>query len=728
MNHQLDLVRKAGSVPAGHNLDALVSPRSVAVVGASARPAHFANLPLTNLGRFGFAGKVYPVNPKYDEIGGHRCYPSLRDLPEVPDMVVIAIDRARALDTLETCAELGVKAVTMIASGFAETGDPEGMAAQARLVEIIGSSGIRVCGPNTVGVANFNDGIVHIASANIPDNVVPGGAAIVSQSGGNGLTILNRATRLGIGIGHMATVGNETDATLDELVLYYLSRDDVRSVVCYIESIRNPEALREVGRRSIELGKPVFVLKGGRTPEGQRVAVAHTGALATSNLMGEAALKQWGLREASGIDAIIACAGIAGRYQRPESGRIGVFGGGGGTSVLASDLLSANKLELPMPGEATRKKLKEMFPDATPGNPFDPGGMFLTREAGLLNEGLKIFTADENLDVMVSFLPPLLNARGTVFAEAIADAANSTGKPSMLIYYGAGDLTQLTTDIMRENDILVLDPPEAGVEALGLWLRPDPLPAPDDASSDPGRKMATQETLAKWKAAGRRLIHEGDALSLLEKYGLPVPYHKVVHSADEVDAAFAGAKGPVAVKILSEALPHRSEVGGVMLGVPDVQAAREAYAKVRDAALKHISEEQIEGVLIEQMVSPGLEMIAGLRRDPSLGMAVVFGFGGVLAEIIEDVTVRFPPFSKDEARAMIADLRGAKLVGGYRNIEGADLEVVADFLKKLGDLAMDLDADVEAVDLNPVMLNRHGVHVADGLIELNTTSSGPSVQ
>ncbi len=718
MTHHGALVRAAGSLPALHNLGALVSPASVAVVGASERAAHFANLPLANLGRFGFAGRIYPVNPKYPEIMGHKCYASLRDLPEVPDMVIIAIDRARALDTLADCVELGVPAVTMIASGFAETTDPDGIAAQARLVEIIGSSGTRVCGPNTVGVANFNEGIVHIASANIPDSVVKGGAAIVSQSGGNGLTILNRATRLGIGIGHLATVGNETDATLDELILYYLSRDDVRTVVCYIESIRNPEALREVGRRSIELGKPVFVLKGGRTPEGQRAAVAHTGALATSNLMGEAALKQWGLREASGIDALVACAGIAGRFPTPRSSRIGVFGSGGGTSVLASDMLSNNKIDVPMPGEETRKVLKEMFPDTTPANPFDAGGMFLTKGKGLLNEGLKIFGADENFDAIVSFLPPLLSARGTVYAEAIADAANATDKPSMLMYYGAGELTRETTNIMRDNNILVIDPPEAGVEALGLWLRPAPDGGAAAGQTNPDRARATRALVAKWKAEGRKLINEHDTLTLLEAYGLPVPGHRMVRSLDEVDAAFAEVGGPVAVKVLSEALPHRSEVGGVVLGAKDVAAARAAFDKVRGAALEHITADQIDGVLIEKMVSPGLEMIAGLRRDPSLGMAVVFGFGGVLAEIIEDVTVRFPPFGKGEAKAMIGDLRGARLVGGYRNVEGADPDQVADFLAKLGELAMDLGPDVIAIDLNPVMLNRAGVHIADGLIEL----------
>jgi acetyltransferase len=719
MNPRGELVRKSASLPMSHNLRALVSPASVAVVGASERAAHFANLPLTNLGRFKFGGTIYPVNPKYSEIMGHRCYPSLRDLPSVPDMVAIAVGRELALDTLSECVELGVRAVTMIASGFAETSDPEGVAAQTRLVEIISSSGTRVCGPNTVGVANFNEGVVAIASANIPDQVFKGGAAIVSQSGGNGLTLLNRATSLGIGIGHMATVGNESDVTLDELILYYLSRDDVRTVVCYIESIRNPDTLREVGRMSSESGKPVFVLKGGRTPEGQRTAVAHTGALATSNLMAEAALRQWGLREASGIDALVACAGIAGRFKAPHRCQIGVFGSGGGTSVLASDMLSIRRLNVPMPSERTRQSLKALMSDTTPANPFDPGGQFLTKGRGVLNEGLKIFAADENFDVLVSFLPPLLSARSAVFADAIVDVAKSSPKPNMLMYYGAGELTRETTQLMRENDILVIDPPEAGVEALSLWLRPSPVGGALSAEATSERTRATQAMVASWKSAGRKLINEHDTLTLLETYGLPVPRHRMVRLPDEIDAAFAAVGGPVAVKVLSESLPHRSELGGVVLRVKDAAGARDAFKQVRAAALAHIPPEQIEGVLIEQMLTPGLEMIAGLRRDPSLGTAVVFGFGGVLAELIEDVTVRFPPFSKGEAKAMLGDLRGARLLGGYRSIEGADVDRVVEFLTALGEMAMDLGPEVVAVDLNPVILNRRGVHIADGLIELS---------
>jgi succinyl-CoA synthetase beta subunit len=224
--------------------------------------------------------------------------------------------------------------------------------------------------------------------------------------------------------------------------------------------------------------------------------------------------------------------------------------------------------------------------------------------------------------------------------------------------------------------------------------------------------------VAGWKAAGRKLVNEHDTLSLLEAYGLPVPRFCKVRSIDEVDQAFAAMGGTIAVKVLSEALPHRSEAGGVVLGVKSAEEARKAFEQVRAAALKVVSSEQIEGILFEEMLAPGLEMIAGLRRDESLGMAVVFGFGGVLAEVIDDVAVRFPPFSQAQAKEMLGDLRGARLIGGYRNIEGTDPDQVAAFLAALATLAMDLPPEVIAIDLNPVILNRSGLRIADGLLEL----------
>lgn len=721
MEQQVALVRPSGTLPVGHNLDALTSPKSIAVVGASERASHFANLPFVNLQRFGYKGQIFPINPKYTEVMGHRCYPTLRDLPCVPDHVIIAVGRDLALQMLEVCVELGVPSVSIIASGFAETKDAEGMAAQARLIEILGNSGTRVIGPNLIGMANFNEGIVQIASGNIPECVVGGGAAIVSQSGGNSLAVLIRAASMGIGIGHLATVGNETDVALDELILYYLSRDDVKAVVCYIESIRNPEMLREVGRRSAETGKPIFVLKGGRTPEGQRAAVAHTGALATSNLMGEAAFRQWGFREVSNIEALVACAGLAGKYKAPIDGKVGVYGSGGGTTVLSTDMMSRNKVSIPAPSDETRRWLKERLPDTTPGNPFDSGGMFLTMAPGTLNEALTQFSADENFDVMAYVFGPVLSARAQVYRGGIIDAAKSAeaaGKPNFVLHWGAGQLIQESIDAFRNAGVLTLEPPDAAAEALGLWLRPSPTFGGADKPIDEARAKRTRDLIAGWKAAGRKLVDEFDTLSLLQDYGLPVPRFCKVNSVGDVDAAFASMGGTIAVKVLSEALPHRSEVGGVILGVKTAQEAREAFEQVCAAALKTVKPEQIDGVLFEEMLAPGLEMIAGLRRDPSLGMAVVFGFGGVLAEVIEDVTVRFPPFSTVEAKEMIGDLRGARLIGGYRNIEGTDPENVAAFLAALATLATDLPPEVVAIDLNPVILNRSGLRIADGLLEL----------
>ena len=717
---------RAGEIEARvASLRRLVEPKSVAVVGASNRAGHFANQPLVNLRRHGFVGEVYPVNPRYDEVAGYRCYPDLGDLPNVPDLVVAAVRPDLAVQTVDRCGELGVGAVVVVGSGFAETDSAEGRRLQQALLESVARSGVRLCGPNTLGVANFHAGAVSYASGNIPGQPRDGGVAVVSQSGGCSFTLLNRAWRLGMGIGHVAVAGNELDISIAEFLEYYLMQPEVKSVACYMEAVRDPEGLRRVGALSARLGKPVFVMKSGFSEPGIRAAAAHTGALATSDVMCSAAFEQWGLIRARTFDELISAAGIAAHYGAAGEQSFGVYAQGGGLAVVASDLFAGAGLSLAEIGPATAATLKALMPDTTPANPFDSGGRFLSSGAAVLTEALTEFAGDPAITSVVYLLMPVAGARLAVYTEGIVNAARNSPKPSIVMQYGAGAISQESTDRIVEAGILLLDPPEAGISALRLWSGSASCAARlgrrHGRRSDQGAAARTRDLVRAWRAAGRRRLTEHEVAPLLAAYGIGHVRQLVVTDESQIVAATAGLRPPYAVKIVSDRIAHKSDVGGVALGLEDAnevaRARREVIANVRHAC----PDIAAQAVAICEMAPAGVELIVGATRDETFGPAVLLGVGGIYAEIVQDTAVCLAPLDESDANALIDRLRGAALLRGARGRPGVDLAALVDVVIRVGELAIDLGDDLAALDLNPVIADPEGVGVvaADALLELS---------
>jgi acetate---CoA ligase (ADP-forming) len=707
------------------SLRRLIEPTSVAVVGASNRTGHFAHQPLVNLRRHGFRGEVYPVNPRYDEVAGYRCYPDLGDLPNVPDLVVAAVRPELAVQTVDRCGELGVGAVVVVGSGFAETNSADGRRLQQALLESVARGGVRLCGPNTLGVANFHTGAVSYASGNLPDQPRVGPVAVVSQSGGCSFTLLNRAWRIGIGIGHVAVAGNELDISIAEFLEYYLMQPEVKSVACYLEAVRDAEGLRRVGALSARLGKPVFVMKSGSSEPGIRAAAAHTGALATSDVMCSAAFGQWGLIRARSFDELISAAGLAAHFGEVEEQHFGVYAQGGGLAVVASDLFADAGLSLAEIGAATVAKLKARMPDTTPANPFDSGGQFLSSGAGVLTQALTEFADDPAVTSVVYMLMPVAGARLAVYTEGIVNAARDSPKPSVVMQYGAGAISQESTDRIVGAGILLLDPPEAGICALRLWSgsasRASGLSRRPSRRSDPGAAAQTRELVRVWRAAGRHRMAEHELGSLLAAYGIGHARQFVVTDESQLAAATAALSPPYAVKIVSDRIAHKSDVGGVVLGLASeqevAQARRDVIANVRKAR----ADAAAQVVAICEMAPAGLELIVGATRDPTFGPAVLLGVGGIYAEILQDTAVCLAPLGEPDVLALIGRLRGSALLRGARGRPGVDLAALADVVIRVGELAVDLGEDLQALDLNPVIAGPAGAGViaADALLELS---------
>ena len=633
-------------------LDALLTPRSVAVIGASSRAGHFANQPLVNLRRHGFNGLIFPVNPRRESINDLPCFPSVTNLPEIPDLAIVVVPPNVAVDAVHECGELGVGAAVVVASGFAESGAAEGIALQAELASISANTGIRLCGPNTLGVANWADGIVPLASGNIPISAKVGPVAVVSQSGGLGFTIVNRAWALDLGVGHLAVAGNEVDVTIPELASWYIERPDVRSVACYMESIRDVTGLRKLGERSVELGKPVFVLKSGRSEQGQRAAAAHTGALATSDAVCGAVLAQWGLHRVETLDGLVNAAALTAHAEAPAAGGVGVYCQGGGIAVVVSDLMAEAGVELPDLAPATSSALRELLPDSSASNPFDSGGQFLSIGPEPLIEALGQFDSDPSVSVLVVMAMPVLGERAAVYAEAIERAAVASTKPYVVVEYGAGELTNEATTRFKQAGMAVLDPPAGAVEGLATWLRSGLLTerAPHEPADDPSRQSAAKALVERWRTAGRRTVPEHEAVELLELYGIKTARQELVRTSEGALSAAGRLGGLVVMKIASPDLPHRSDVGGVRLRV-DPTDAGDVFLELMQSVAAAAPGAVIDGVSIVEMVEPGLELILGAHRDPTFGLVVLAGLGGVLTEVLDDASVRVPPLGPRRGRA-----------------------------------------------------------------------------
>lgn len=638
------------------------------------------------------------------------CFPTVADLPEAVDHAVIVLPADQAPAAIRQCGARGIASATVVAAGFAETGDAPGVALQADLLAAIRETGLRVCGPNTLGTANFVSGAVPFVSGNLPDESPGSGVAIVSQSGGIGFTILNRAFSRGAGCGHLVIAGNEADVAIPEYVEELIGMDGVRSLAVYIEAVRDPEGLLRAAERAQAAGLAMVLMKAGRSGAGVRAAAAHTGALATSAAVFDAVLRQSGCVIAAGVDELIGTAALFARYGRATGRRVGVYGMGGGMSVVMADLVDAAGLELPQPEESTRARLKEILPDTTPGNPFDSGGQFLTaRGEPLLPGALAAFAADPAFDAMVYGCMPVLKTRERIYGEAIVAAAAVVRKPQAVLHFGAPPLTAIMSEMLRGAGLLVLDPPEAGVRALKQWA--EWAPADPGGPALPVPPEAALVRLRGLQAEGRRVVTEHEAAGLLELCGVPVARSGIARNPAEAARLAAELSGPagVVLKALSAQVTHRAAAGAIVLGVRDAAGAEAGFRRIVERVAA-VPEAVLEGVLVQEMLPPGLELMAGLKRDPQFGPVVLLGLGGVLVETLGRIAIRRPPVDDRTVQGMLRETGLEALAGGL----GARLAAI---LNALAGLAS--ESSLAEVDLNPLLVDAEGgPRAADTLLTL----------
>lgn len=704
-------------VAATASLEPIFHPRAVAVVGASRRPGSIGHELFRNLLAGGFAGPVYPVNPAATAVASVRAYPSVKAIPEPVDLAVIVVPAASVLATARECLAAGVRGLVVISAGFAETG-AAGRALQDELLHLCRSHGARLIGPNCMGIlVNGADGALNATFA--PSLPPPGNVAVASQSGALGIAILQHARQMGLGISSFVSMGNKADLSSNDLLECWEDDPATQVILLYLESFGNPRRFARVARR-VGTRKPIVAVKGGRAAAGQRAAASHTAALAGSDVAVEALFRQAGVTRCDTLEELFDVAALFANQPLPAGNRVGIITNAGGLGILCADACEANGLELPVLSEETQAKLRALLPaEASVANPVD---MLASGSPESYGQALKVVLEDPSIDAaIVLFIPPLVTNAEDVAAALVAACDPPPSKPVVTCFVG----TQGTPDVLRgATTIPSYTFPESAARALGhaarraAWLRRPIGEAPSFDDVDPKAARAVVEgALAREE---RPWLRSEEMAAVLRAYGIALPESVVVHSPEEAAAAARRLGEPVAVKLVSSTVLHKSDVGGVHLGIRSPEAAADAYRSIASSLAEHGLADAMEGALIQPMIADGVECLVGVVSDPTFGPLIAFGLGGVTAEVIGDVAFRLQPLTDVDAEALIDGVKAGKLLRGFRGSPPADVAALRTLLLRISRLVEDVP-EVAELDLNPVMARAagRGVVVLDARLRLS---------
>jgi len=673
-------------------LDSILRPRSLALVGASSRPDSLSGKLLGNLAAAGFTGAVYPINPKAETVHGFRCYRSLREAPQPPELAVIMVPRDAALATIDECIEVGVKGAVIITAGFRE-GSEEGAAVERRLLEKVRARGLRMVGPNCMGVINTEPDVRMDASFT-PAPALPGAVAFASHSGALGVAVLEAARDAGLGFSHFVSLGNSADVNVNDLLEVWDHHDRTRVILLYLEALAEPQRFLALASR-ISRRKPIVVFKGGRTAAGARAASSHTGALAAGDVAVDALLEQAGCLRAGTLEEMFDLA-LALEASPPAHGRrVVVVTNAGGPAIAATDALADERLAVATLAPATEQALRAFLPaEAAVGNPVD---MLPSATPDNFRRAVELTLADPGVDAVLTITVTPIVVGPLDVARGIAAGARSAAKPVLSVFMTHSGF------FPASRAIAGLPPtfryPEAAVRALaGLGAAESVASRP---AAIPAATMSRSAIVERAHVTGGGYLPPAEAFALLEAAGLAVAPWRIASDADSAAGAAGEVGFPVVLKAFGSGLVHKSELGAVIVGLRDGrevgEAARDMCARLALAGVR------TDGLLLQRQVQGGREVILGITRDPAIGSLVMVGLGGVAVEVWKDVSFRIAPIGRCDAEAMLDALAGAPLLGAFRGRPPADREALVEALVRLGALAA-AHPEIEECDVNPLLV------------------------
>jgi acyl-CoA synthetase (NDP forming) len=697
-------------------LSRFFAPRSVALIGATEGSTRFGGRCLGRMIDFGYSGTIFPINPRFQELRGLTCYPSLAALPQVPDHVGVVVPATAVLGVLNECADAGVPFVTVFTGGFAESGGDAGRAAQAEIGALARRRGIRVMGPNCNGVINFRDAFAMTTTATIAGpRRAPGNVAVVSQSGGVGqVNTMWRAQAAGLGISYEVSCGNSADLDVIDFLEFMIDDEETKVILMIVEHIPSGERLAAAASRAAEREKPIVMLKLGRTEEGGRAAASHTGAMAASDVVVDAALRQLGIIRVNDTSELYEQAMLLRTQRWLRGNRIATTTPSGGNAVLLVDLGAANGFTWPDYQEDTRARLAECLPKlGSATNPTDVTNVAIGR-ADIYEACFDAMAKDSNIDAIV----PIFTMSAAGDLQAASEAARTIDKPVALLWTGGcTNDPSLTARDIAATGVPIFTETMSCVRALsGLKRYSDFLKG--RASKDAKRPAGLDQAVARRALVGDGTLTERASREVLSAYGLPRLPGELAKTADEAAAFAKTYDGPVVLKIESPDIAHKTEAGGVRVGVSGEDDVRTAFREIMAAVSAYKPDAALNGVLVQPMAAAGLDMLIGLVNDPTFGPVVVTGIGGIYVEVLRDLAYRVAPVSASEAHAMLRELRGYALLEGVRGAAPRDIDALVDAIVRVSWLGHDLKDRIAELDINPVRVGAvgEGIRVLDALV------------
>ena len=696
------------------DLSRLLNPHGVAIVGASTDLSRIGGQPIKLLTEYGYTGQIYPVNPKYSEIKGLTCYPDVSAVPQPCDVALIAVSGPLVPGAIEQCGKTGIPFAVILSAGFGEAGEA-GRELNDKLLAAIDRSGVRVVGPNCLGVMNLDASFRLGFGGTLQLKTLKAGPiAMVTQSGGFGFGVVAVGCYHGLGFNHVVSTGNEVDLTSLDWMEHLIERDDVEILTVFLEGTTEGRRLRWIGDRALELGKPILIWKVGNTEIGSKAATSHTARLTAGYELFRTAFREGGFVEVQDVDDLVDYCKAFRARKLPKGNGVGVMTLSGGAGVLLADRCHARGLRLPRLTDATREKLRGIVVAyASIENPIDTTAQGYNDNFASYTNTMREVLADANIDAIVARSP-----RGAVaqtWAEGLVEMLKGVDKPLLLNWPTSPDDNRPAMNFLEEHGVPCMLAPGRTVDALAALNDF----AGKKRSFDARRARGSQRPVAPQALPlhGSGTLGEHASKDILKAYGIPVTGEQLLSPA-AVDALTAPPLPfPLAVKIESADIPHKTEAGVIRLHINTLDGLKQAAREVLAAAKAYKADARIDGVLVQQMAS-GEEIIVGAVNDPHFGPVIAVGLGGVFTEIMHDVTHRFAPFDAVTAKEMIHDIKGVKLLQGYRGKPACDIDALADVLARLSLLAADHQDRIAEIDINPLFVNANGVMAADALVVL----------
>lgn len=696
----------------------LLSPRSVAFIGISAKGGAGAKM-LRSALRFNFSGEIWPINPNSDMIEGVPCVPSLSDLPKIPDCLVISVPAGAVLSVLEEAAEMEIRAALVVSEGFADSGTDEGLARQARLIEIAKSANMAIAGPNCMGIATLEHGFA-ATMADIPEKLFGGGVSLVSQSGGLINAAVEFSSNRGIGLNYLISIGNQAVLDLADYIDFLADDPKTTVIACIMEGAKNGRRFRAAVERASRK-KPLVILKLGKSEAGQAATLAHTGTLAGKHEAYEALFQRNGVAMVLSIDELVETAAFLSVAPMLDGKGVCLLTVSGGATSLISDLGDSAGLSFPPISAETNRRIGEALGiERDFGNPMDTVGMPRLRQDGALDAVLAALLDDPKINIIGLVLG--MRGEGAVnhdkLVNRLSEIAVNASKPVFVLSFISNSLTSHWAGYAARTNLPLIEDVECGLRAVrhlvdySDFRRLPAAPIQMSASS----QVTTHEAAVN-EAIGDEILSEAASKIILAAADLPVTRELLAKTPSEAAILAAQVGGEVAIKIQSADIPHKFDVGGVHLGAT-ASDAEAAATKVFENSSLACPDAKIEGVLVQEMVEDGAEFILGMNYDSQFGPLIVLGGGGIMVEVFKDAAVRLAPLSYREADEMISSLKASVQLDGFRGSPVCDREALAECIVKFSDFAAKTDGLYAAIDLNPVIVShgKNGVKIADALI------------